>query len=573
MQKIGKKFIFILIGLIFSYSPLAIAGNVTLSVSGRNIQVGENVEIELNVEGDLEDEPIFPETDGMTVSSSGKSSNVSIINGDISRSVIYKFSISFSKPGKFKIPSITLNVDDKDFKTQEIEVNVSAVTAYDQDKIAEEKPFFFIKREVSTQTPYVGQPVTETIKIYRRIDWNGASRFNQDNSDFKYYEIKGTKDSREQIAGTLYGVTTLERVFVPLKEGAKELGTFGVEVQYQDPNSTRRNSRDPFGFFRGGNLTSKRIMAPQQTIGVNGLPLKGRPSEFSNFAGDIKLSTNLSENTLKTGDTATLTITAEGSGWISSLDLKAPKLDENNFKVYPDRPETNENIGSNGITGSKSIKFAIVPVNVGEFDLGEYSFSFFNTKTKKYETQKVSLGKVSVSKGESTALTTTGVNRGATVKRSEIESGGNDVFDIKRMIPAKSSKSGISFYLFFLGFVLLVYSIFSEASINLLLKGKSKSSKQNFLKLRSVIKKCAKRNDVDGIFKGLSNYLSLEHKMSTESVTYADIERYLVSYGLRKNNYLLTSMKKYEEAKYSNSAPPSIERDVLEKDLKEFKGV
>ena len=48
-----------------------------------------------DLEGDLEDDPDFPEIDGVTIQSAGKSSNISIINGDMSRTVVYKYLFNY----------------------------------------------------------------------------------------------------------------------------------------------------------------------------------------------------------------------------------------------------------------------------------------------------------------------------------------------------------------------------------------------------------------------------------------------------------------------------------------------
>ena len=190
--------------------------------------------------------------------------------------------------------------------------------------------------------------MVEKLKIYRRIDWASAGRFSNDNPDLKYYEVKETDESSENVAGIPYRVTTLYRVFIPLKEGELSLGGFGVEVQYQDPGARRQNFRDPFSFFRGSQLTSKRIMAPSTLIGVNAVPQNGRPASFSGFVGELSLTSNLSTTNLKTGDTATLTIEATGSGWLSSLKIEPPKFDPKLVKVYPDRPVSSETASRDG---------------------------------------------------------------------------------------------------------------------------------------------------------------------------------------------------------------------------------
>ena len=553
-EKIGKLSKIALCFLLLN-SLVAMAGSVRVSVSENSIQLGDVVEVELSIEGDLDSDPKFPDIDGVQIQSAGKSSNVSIINGDISRSVVFKFLFSFEKAGRITIPAIELDIDDKLERTRPFTINVAKVKTLSDNQIKSQKPLFFIRRSVSNETPYVGEPVVESINIYRRMDWAGATRFGNDNINLKYYEIKGTKESREEIDGTLYGVTTLTRVFVPLKSGELELGTFGVEVQYQQA-AQRRRGRDPFDFFRQPNLARKRVLAPGVTIGVNNVPQKGKPKDYSGFVGQLELSTDISSSSVKTGDTVTLTVKATGNGWISSLGLEEIVIDENFFKVYPDKPESSESASVNGLSGFKQLKYALVPIKEGDTELGSYTLSFFDPVKKKYVTKTIDLGRLNIEKGEvaNTLLTN---NPGTNLKsgpKNSISSIGEDIFDIKRSSDTNGDR--LLIYVFSLsGLLILIYILWSEIGFTLSLRKARKDTRAQYLKLISTTRKSFKKQDSESLMTGFQLFLSKETNVNPQSITVSDIIRYFEKTGADTDSDVFRVLKYHENHKYGGVAP------------------
>jgi hypothetical protein len=556
IRRIGKvilSLVLFIVGLAL-FNDYVYAGNVTTSVSDQSVQLGETVEVELNIEGDLEDDPVFPDITGVRIQSAGKSSSISIVNGDMSRTVVFKYVFSFERSGEFTVPSIQLEIDGKPELTTAFKVNVSKVKTLSDTQIQNEKPLFFIKRSVSNETPYVGEPVVESLKIYRRMDWSGAGRFGQDSVDLKYYDTKGTKESREEINNTLYGVTTIIRVFVPQKTGEIELGTFGVEIQYQEPTK-RRRSRDPFDLFRQQSLSRKRILAPGLTIGVNGVPLKGRPKDYSGFVGKINLSADISNRDVKTGDTVTLTLKASGSGWISSLGLSEVSIDSDKFKNYPDKPQSDENASELGISGYKQLKYALVPVKEGVHDLGSYRFTYFDPSSMKFVTKNIGLGEINVTKGEiANALTT---NRNTSIltpiSKKTISNIGDDIFDIKRNIG--SNNFNFLAYLFSsIGGLFLIFVFASELKFLFTLKKTKKETRVNYLSLISATKKAVNKNSADNLMEAFQEFVGLELSIQPSSVTYLDIVNYFEGFGVKRGSEVFDLLKMHENHKYGGPA-------------------
>lgn len=570
MQKTGRvwasrpaMFLFLVCAVFIPIHASVFAGNVVVEVDKQVVQVGESIELRFVITGDLDGDPSMPDLQGVSVESRGKSSNVSIINGTISRTVTLSYSLTFNKSGPITLPGFRFRVDDQEIESKAVQFEVKKVEAYDSERVAKEKPLFFIERDVSNAAPFVSEPVVETVKIYRRVNWESAGRREDDNPNLKYYEVKGTSDSTVDIEGITYGVATYRRVFVPLKAGETELGRAGIDVSYQGQNNSRR-SNDPFGgFFGRRNLITKNIVAPQVMIGVNKLPAAGKPKDFSGFVGDLSLSSELSTTKLKTGETTTLTITFEGSGWISSLRPLSPEFNADVVKVYPDKPDTLENVSANGLSGTKTLKFAIVPVKVGVIDLGSYKLSYFDPATKKYIEKTISLGTIEVSKGESVSLTSNVVtDSNKPNNTNEIASSGADIFDLKRSMDAGFfSQSFLPKVLLALSGIMIVFLLISEFVIKQGLFSRRKSSAEQFSKLVSGAKKAVKSENWELLYTQFRKFVASQANMSEQSVTFRDIEHYFSSHNMKVSDSLMNQLKYYELANYGSKASSQREAD------------
>lgn len=550
--------------------------SVEIQISSRTVTVGDSLELSLSVSGGLDEDIRIPSVPGMEAASSGKSTNMSIINGRMERKTVYSYRLTFSQVGKVVIPSFNVLVDGKNYTTKPIEVEVRDIEVLDRDSVAKSKPLFFVERTLSNETPYVSEPVIETIKVYKRVNWRGANRFQQDNPELKYFEVPGQNESREVIDGVTYGVTTLKRVFVPLKEGEMKLGRMGVDIQYVNPSQQRR--RDPFDFFGGVPLANTKVAAPEILLGVNSLPTDNRPSGFSGFVGDADLKVNLSSNKLKTGETATLTIRVEGTGWMSSLNLKEPKFNPSILKVYPDKPQTTEEPdGRKGLVGSKELNFAIVPVQEGTFDLGKYSFSYFDPKKREYVTKTVELGVITVEKGESTALTSALPSSGDAqsgggfyVEKSDVKKIGSDIFDLKRDVRTGIDTKFIGLFAFLCSVLVMIWVAVVEFDLLGRFYKSSKTTRENLKKLYSDVVKALRRSSVDGVYAAFQVFMANERNLSKTAVTYNDMARYFQDKGYAESE-LLSLLRREEERRYgARHQSPDFEKNRVVAELKRF---
>ena len=127
--------------LFFEMSSV-LAGSVQMQVEKFEAQVGETIGMELNVQGDMDGEPVIPQISDVEISSVGRSSSVSIVNGDITRSVILQYRITFLKEGDIIIPPIQLKLDGRLEKTNSVKFKVKQGRGYEQRPNNNKNHFF-----------------------------------------------------------------------------------------------------------------------------------------------------------------------------------------------------------------------------------------------------------------------------------------------------------------------------------------------------------------------------------------------------------------------------------------------
>jgi hypothetical protein len=118
---------------------------------------------------------------------------------------------------------------------------------------------------------------------------------------------------------------------------------------------------------------------------VRPLPQEEKPPDFSGLVGEFEMSSTLEPGELKTGESATLTVTIKGQGNVNRIpDLKISQPDH--IKVYADKPILDSEQDSTGLKGTKTMKWALVPEIEGRLEIPSVSISYFDTKSQRYKT-------------------------------------------------------------------------------------------------------------------------------------------------------------------------------------------
>jgi hypothetical protein len=203
--------------------------------------------------------------------------------------------------------------------------------------------------------------------------------------------------------GWTYEKDLLARYVVyPLEAGTLTIDTLQVRgVAYPDADSIFGN------YFNV--LNPKRVDAKNEPIQVEvtDLPSQGRPKSFQGAVGDINLQSKLDRTEAKVGDPVTLLLRLEGRANFASIEAPAVSWPEG-IELFDSKSVGRS---SQAGVGEKSFEYILIPRKPGEFKLPGIEFSFFNPKSRTYETKRIPQ---LLLKATGTPQSNTATTRGAT---------------------------------------------------------------------------------------------------------------------------------------------------------------
>ena len=385
------------------------------------------------------------------VMSRGTGTSISIINGKYSKTFTHTYLLFPLKTGILKIPSLTVSDGGKTAFTKQINIKVTmpGITGNGQENTGD----IFARAHISSPVLYTGQQAIYTFKFYAAVNYSSA---NLDQPSFKGFSAKEAgkrKKYTETVNGRLYQVTEINYVLIPEKTGKFEIEPAVVMCEVPDGKGF-----NPFGnsffndnFFAMGQTRTKRVATDSVKVVVKPLPEYTGKGEFSGLVGKFSLGAGLDHAELKTGDSATLTITISGTGNIK--DAVAPQVHfPDGLKVYDDNPENKITLGLRGYTGSKIFKKAVVPVKPGTFTISPVNFTYFDVQTGQYETISTPALKMMVTKSDSKKIIISGSSLDELKVKKNIKKSvkftGRDILDLKESPNVLIPEKRMSFTLF-----------------------------------------------------------------------------------------------------------------------------
>lgn len=371
------------------------------------------------------------------------SSSTSIMNGKVtsSTSYTYTYTLQATKEGTFTIPALSFVVDGKTVKSNAVTITVTAANSSSSasaggssgrssrsqsqsvnTSTSLDKNDVFVKAYASKSSLYQGEQVVVTHKLYVGSNVNGGFRVEKvdmpTQTGFWSYTLgdpnADAPHTVETVNGKKYNVYEIRRTALfPQKSGTLTVSPMKVEFLGRVIYQTRSNDFWD-DFFGGGqraqdynlNLSSNSV-----NLNVKPLPETSKSPDFSGVVGDFKMSSHLTRNELKSNDATNLTITISGSGnmqHIEALNINFPP----DFDVTEPKITDNFNTRGNGVTGSRSFEYIIIPRSAGDFTIPPVEFIYFDANTHQYKTLTTEEYNLKVEKGEGDAgVTTTASNQ------------------------------------------------------------------------------------------------------------------------------------------------------------------
>ncbi len=377
--------ILILAGTAFVSAQIKFEAKLSKNKLGVNERL--RVDFEMNKDGDNFNPPSFENF--MVVGGPNQSVSQSWLNGVRSFSKTYSYFLAPKRTGKFTIGQASIEIDGETYKTIPVTVEITPAVDRPNDPdnaVAVADDNIHLVAEISETNPYLNEAITVVYKLYVSPN-TGVSNWQEiDNPKYNSFwsqniDMKGMKVENGTYKGQDYRYVVLRKtVLYPQKTGKLEIEPLSLNLTVEVPT----NRRDIFG---GRLMTQvhKTVSAGSKTITVKPLPEQGKPADFTGAVGTFDFKVTTSKANLNATESLQATVEVSGNGNLKLFQL--PKLTlPSSLEVY--EPEHSENVRTdlNGMHGSISDDYTIVPQFKGKYPIKSISFSYFDLNTERYKT-------------------------------------------------------------------------------------------------------------------------------------------------------------------------------------------
>ena len=343
-------------------------------------------------------------------------SSTHIDNGKVTSvsSITFTYILMADKEGEYTIPGATIVAEGNPYTSNSVKIKVlptdkesgqGSSTSQNQTsgsgQISNKE--LFITATASKTKVYEQEAFLLTYKIYTQVNLTGLSGDMPDLKGFHTQEIELPRQKQwtlEHYNGRNYNTTVYSQyVLFPQQPGKLEIPS----ITFDGIITEIVASVDPFDFFNGGTRREikKKITTPKLTIDVKELP-EGKPENFSGGVGVFTISSEISNQELKTNDAVTIKLVISGAGNMKLIQTPEVGFPQD-FEIYDPKVENKFTLTREGLAGNKVIEYLAIPRHAGEYTIPPIEFSFFNLKTQSYQTLKTEPYTLHVAKGEGNA--------------------------------------------------------------------------------------------------------------------------------------------------------------------------
>jgi hypothetical protein len=394
----------ILVSLFIPQSISARNVIVTAHVDRQQVTLYERLTYTLTVEADTRNipDPILPDFKGFRVLGSPRtSSQFSWVNGRIQNSRAFSYLLEARTEGSHTFSPASVKIAGNEYLSNAVSISVTrpgppdASTQEKNTGSVQTEPgkmeTLFVELNVDNNEPYVGEPVRVSLHVFTRVNIRDYGI--QEEPDYQGFWVE-TVDLPPQpalntriINNIEYGEAKIHEVILyPTVSGELLIPPLIVAFQVQD------RQRDPFDHFFNSPFqsnffgTRKEIRSTKTGIlQVKPLPTAGKPNNFSGAVGTFNLKASINSDTVKAGEAVIVTVTLSGKHGMKTIAApKAPSLKE--FKVFD--PKSGDILPDPEMPGwrTRSFDYIFVPHQPGEHVIPGFSFSYFDTDTRAYQT-------------------------------------------------------------------------------------------------------------------------------------------------------------------------------------------
>jgi len=378
MLNLGKVFI----AFIFSFT-LAFGADVRATVDTVEVVKGNPVTLRIKATGGSAAFPriLMVDTAPVTGTSTSSSRNLSMTNGSVSSEVSTTKIIQFVPEHDMTIPSYTVNISGKKYKTDPIEIKVVKSNA----PSTVGGGLFDLTMQASKAQVGVGESFMVTVYFSLRRDVGVSPQVQYTQPDLSSFIVVETEEQQAYIKGN-YQVQEVRYIVTAQKEGNFTITPAQAKLGVPD-----RSRRDIFGMTFG----TKWYETASNTLSIEVVP----QTLESDIIGDFSVEATLDQQEVKSNKPVNLTVHIEGKGNLAGFEYPAYEIDA--VTVYSDDAKVDTKVVDGELYSIYTKSFAFISDD--DFSIPERTFSVYNSKEKKLKELKVQAFDVKIKASPSVA--------------------------------------------------------------------------------------------------------------------------------------------------------------------------
>ena len=338
--------------------------------------------------------PSLPDLQGFQVVGSSTSTQIGIINGDIQTQAVYAYRLQPYQTGDLTIGPISVTLGGQTYSTQPMTVHVTQgagqalaapATPQAPDQVASPGAGlagqdFYAEADVDLATPYVGQQVVHTFRLYQAGALWGQPQYEA--PTFTGFWTEGKPEQYEyqvQAAGRIYDVIEVRTILFPSVMGPVTIDQARLII--------------PGGFFSGDQTLQSRPVE----LDVQPLP-PGAPTGFTGAVGQYSLSSSLDSSQGTVGEPLAWRVTLSGQGNLTAApDPTWPEMP--GWRDFETKATVQTEVRDGQLVGSRTYERLLVPTVEGESAIPALEYVYLNPESGQYETSRTEPIPVSIAPG------------------------------------------------------------------------------------------------------------------------------------------------------------------------------
>lgn len=330
--------------------------------------------------------------------------STTIINGKSSSesSITYTYILQAKSEGTYSLPPASIKVNGKTYSSNSVRVTVvppdknSQMRQQQQQGIQRPQAVAsssspgkispndaFIRAIISKTKVHEQEAFLVTFRFYTRLGVQdiGQVQF-PEFEGFMVEEVDMPQNQQLRIESyngqNYYAVDLKKSLLFPQRSGNLVIPQGKIEMVFQVPSGVSS--------FFGEEMTAvkKTVTTKPINIHVESLP-NPRPGNFSNGVGSFSMSSSITSHHVKANEAVTIKVVISGVG--NTKLIRNPEFEfPNEIESYDPKISQNVKVTENGLSGTKTIEYLIIPRYNGSYKIPAVTMSYFDTRTNSYKT-------------------------------------------------------------------------------------------------------------------------------------------------------------------------------------------